>query len=573
MSFINNTEPTPLVGDVTGNPNNGFKQMMVKLQESFAASGTNLNYLTNFKTILEHENLSESYMEILMEDYDTETVTGTNLLKESTNNDLCQNLNAGNYNKLQAIMQNSCKELLTESQQTGSLLPVVGLTLPLLKLYWIKNVWKDLIPTVVAPSQTFTKGIEREYIMGPDRIKHYLPEAYKLGLALFDQARQKLSTAPIPVPATDFDLITAAGGSVKQDDTVSRQFFISYIKYEDGTKNTSESDTTQIPNIVELDKLRIRIDNGTGAFIYPIRKEVTEDGRTKMKTVDTLVGTVDFETGMLNVPGGAKIKEIKVDGYLSTENNLRTMSVGWDKKMREFTIPDSEHLGTGLTKDRIKDEKVIYNIDSTTKVTQQMVNILEVKKDMQIQDYLDASKDRIEGSDLFIGTKWDVKPPASTLKTPTEWRFELKETLDNLCLRLAKVLQLEDIMFTVVGSQESVKLLDSVDWMYGKDSEVGGCKIGYNIGIYNGMRNFRIASSDRIADDRLRIFVYPTAGDYMMYELFEYQFVITNEYRISDNMRVPAVCVFNRYLIDELIPIQGSIEIINNNISSSELYN
>ena len=56
------------------------------------------------------------------------------LLKEDTNSDLCQNLNAANYTKLQAMMQNSCKELLQESQQTGSLLPVVGLTLPLLKL-------------------------------------------------------------------------------------------------------------------------------------------------------------------------------------------------------------------------------------------------------------------------------------------------------------------------------------------------------------------------------------------------------------------------------------------------------
>ena len=554
MSFINPMSPTPLVGEMTGNQINGFKQMMVKLQESFSSSGTNLNYLTNFNTILEHKNLSENYMEILMEDYDSDFVSDQSLLKESANADLCQNLNAGNYTKLQALMQNSCKELLQESQQTGSLLPVVGLTLPLLKLYWIKNVWKDLIPTAVTPTQSFMKGIEREYVMGPDKVKHYLPESFKEGLSLFSQARQKLSTDPIPVPATDFDLITAAGGSVRQDDQVSRNFHISYIKYE------HEGDTK------ELDKLRIRVRQDDGSFVYPIKDE---DG----KTIDTLIGTIDFETGMLNVPGGAKIKEIKVDGSLSSENNVRTMSVGWDKDTKTFVVPDTDHFGTGLTKERIKDENVIYNIDSTTKVTQQMVNVIGVKKDMEIQDFLDRSKDRIEGTDLFIGTKWSVKPPASTMKTPTEWRIELKETLDNLCIKLAKVLQLEDIMFTVVGSQENVKLLDSVQWMYGKDSEVGGCKIGYNIGLYNGQRNFRIASSDRIDDDRLRIFVYPTSGDYMMYELFEYQFVITNEYRVSENLRVPSVCVFDRYLVDELIPIQGSISIADYDISSSEIYN
>ena len=571
--FLNNAKETPLVGDITGNPNKGFDQMMTKLSEAFASGEGNLHFLQDFKTILAHENLQEQYMDILMEDYSDEEVNNASLLKESAGSEsinLCEQLNANNYAKIQALMENSSRELLQESQQTGSLLPVVGLTLPLLKLYWIKNVWKDLIPTAVAPSQTFTKGIEREYIMGPDRVKHYLPEAWKEGMSLFSQARQKLNHDPITVPTTDFDLITAAGGSIQQDDTVSRQFFIDSITYEaevdDGAGGTKKQNKT-------LDNLRIRVDNGTGVFTYPIKEEKTVDGKVVTKTVDTLMGTIDFETGMLNVPSGNKIKSITVDGYLSTENNLRTMSVGWDKKFVEFTIPDTEHLGTGLTKDRIKDENVIYNIDSTTKVTQQMVNVLAVKKDMQIQEFLDASKERIAGTDLFIGTTWDAKPPVSTLKTPTEWRFELKETLDNLCLRLAKVLQLEDIMFTVVGSQENIKLLDNVNWMYGKDSEVGGCKIGYNIGLFNGMRNFRVASSDRIKDDRIRIFVYPTAGDYMMYQLFEYQFVITNEYRISDNLRVPSVCVFDRYLIDELIPIQGSIEIQNNKISSSEIYN
>lgn len=559
--LINTNEPTPgLIGDIAGDSNSGFKQMMVKLRESFQGDGIHLNYLSDFKTILENENLSEQYMDILMEDYDTDTTDKNCLLKEDAGiaGTSYKNINANNYAKLQALMQNSAKELLLESQQTGSLMPIVGLNLPLLKLYWIKNVWKDLIPTAVAPSQTFRKDIEREYVMGPDKVKHYLPESFKEGMDLFKSARTPLTVDEIAVPATDFDLITASGGSIALDDTVSRQFFVSYIKYTD--KDGAEK---------ELDGLRIRVDSGTNQFSYKIR-EFGPDGKPKVYT--TLFGEIDFETGMLQAQGN-KIISIKVDGYLSTENNASTISVGWDKTGREFTIPDSEHLGTTLTKERVRDEKVIYNIDSATKVTQQMVNFLGFMRDVKIQDYLDKSRDRIRNTDLYIETTWDVKPPVSTMKGPTEWKFELKETLDRLCMKLAKILQLEDIMFTVVGSQESVRLLDNVNWMYGKDSIVGGVKIGYNIGIYNGQRSFRIASSDRIQDDRLRIFVYPTGGNYMMYQLFEYQFCITNEYRTSDNYRLPSVCVFDRYLIDELIPIQGSIDIQNNKISSSEIFN
>lgn len=557
--IINSNKSTAMIGDLNGSETTGFAQMMTKLKESFDSSGSNLHYLKDFATIMEHENTKETYNSILFEDYQD------NLSLAESSNPLMQQMVANNLKRLEAICENSRVEMLQESQQTGSLKPMVGLTLPLLKLHWIKNVYKDIIPTVVSPTQTFVLGIEREYIMDQDRNKHYLPDAfYQEGLDLFASARQKLKADAIAVPCLGYDIMTASGGSIKQDDSISRQFFINSITY---TSNAGEA-----PVDVTLDKLRIRVDQGDGTFRYPIKEAVLEGGKTKYKEVDIFQGDIDFEYGIINAGSVAgKVKTFTVDGYLSTENNLRSMSTGWDKLDRPFTIPDGEHLNTSLTEERIKDENVIYNIDSTTKVIQQMTNALGVLKDMKIQHFLDESAERLKGTDLFMETVFDCKPPVTTI-TPSEWNGELKVTLDKLSQKLVKVLQLENVMITVLGSQESVMLLDDINWVYGKDSQVGGCKIGYNFGVYNKMRNFFIASSDRIQDDKLRIYISPTSGDYMMYKLFEYQFVISNEYRTAENVRVPSVMAFDRYLIDELIPIQGQIEIQNNKVSSSELY-
>lgn len=563
--LINNNKSTPMIGDLTGSETSGFAQMMVKLKETFDSSGSNLHYLADFKTIMEHENTKNEYNNILFEDY------SDNLTLSESASPLMKQIQENNIIRLQAIAENSRTELLSESQQTGALLPMVGLTLPLLKLHWIKNVYKDIIPTVVSPHQTFKLGIEREYIMDQERVKHYLPDAfYEEGLELFSSARQKLSQEQITVPCLSYDIMTASGGSIKQDDSISRQFFISSITYNSGEEGSTKS--------VVLDKLRIRVNQNDGTFRYEIKEEdktakiTDKTGKLKRKIVDIFQGDIDFEYGILNAGSVAKrVTSFTVDGYLSTENNLRSMSTGWDKLDREFTIPDGEHLNTSLTEERIKDENVIYNVDSTTKVVQQMTNALGVLKDMKIQHFLDESGARLKGTDLYAETTFDCKPPVTTI-TPQEWNAELKPTLDKLAQKLVRILQLENVMITVLGSQESVMLLDDINWVYGKDSNVGGCKIGYNFGVYNKMRNFFIASSDRIHDDKLRIYISPTSGDYMMYKLFEYQFVISNEYRTAENVRIPSVMAFDRYLIDELIPVQGQIDVQNNLVSSSDLY-
>lgn len=560
--IINDGSQHSSVSALRGNSNVALAQTMSKLSETFKMKG--LNPIKDIDKILSTKEYLDEYYNILLGDYSDNHLN----LSEGADLELGTAMHDEGYANLMKLMENTREMVLSESQQTGSLLPIVGLSMPLMKLYWIKNVYKDLIPVQVAKEQTVKVGVEREYLQDPKtKKKYYLPEAFAdYGLDLFAPARQKLSKDPITVPSLQFDLITAAGGSLAQDDTVSRQFFITELVYE-SEKTGSKQDVT-------LKNLRIRVDQGTRMFRYEVKEAKEVSDETVISTVDILTGDVDYEMGTFNVSSTmGKIKSVVVDGYLSTENHLRTMSSGWDKDVVEFTIPDGEHLATSLTAERIKDEKAIYNIDSQAKIVGQMTNNLGVLKDMKIQKFLDDSKERIKGTNLYRSASFDCKPPAGIYMAPEDWMARgIRRTLDNLALALNKILYNENVTLVVIGAQETVKLIDDVQWMYGKESEVGGCKLGYSIGLYNNMRSFMIASSDRYQGEGLQILVIPTTDEQMTYKLFEWQFCISNEYRTGDNVRVPSVMAFERYLIDEFIPIQGELDVQNNKMSISELY-
>ena len=151
-------------------------------------------------------------------------------------------------------------------------------------------------------------------------------------------------------------------------------------------------------------------------------------------------------------------------------------------------------------------------------------------------------------------------------------RDGLKDTLDKLSYGLTQVLQNENVGISVIGHPLDIRLLDNVQWVYGKDSEVGGCKLDYTFGLYNNQRNFIIGSSQKMTKGSLMIIVTPLTEEHMTYKLFEYQFFISNDYRDPNNVRIPSVMASARYLIDELIPIQGEIKILNNFISASDMY-
>ncbi len=549
-------ENTPTVGSFIENGAQGFTQTLSRLSESFA-SEHNLDYAKDIGNIIQYENLLEQYKEILLEDYVTAPI----------NNDA--GMHQRNALKLDQMFENARKEILSESY-SSNLNPIVGLTFPLLKRYWVNCVYKDFIPTEVATAPVVNIGIERLYLQDSKGKKFYLPEAFDENVdEIMGAVRQRLTDKPIAVPNFEYNLIEASGGSTLQQDTLSRDFFISSV-------------TVDVKGTDVVVKTRIPVEAGSGLFNKTITAKTAEEKddqgvvtKPSQSVTDIVQGSVDFETGLINIGSvQQKIKAFTVSGSLSSENHLRTASSGWDKETKQFVIPDGDHLATGLTEERIKDEKIIYNIDTTAKAIQTMTDTVTQLKDIKIKRYLDDSKSRLVGTKHYQRAIFDCKPPSSYTKTPTEWRqIELKETLDRLAISLSYILRNQNVYFAVMGNPMDVKLLDQVNWIYGQDAEVGGIKLDYNIGLYNNQKRFFVVSSERATQGSLQVVLIPTTTEHITYKHFEYQFVISNGYRMAENVRIPSVMLFERSLTDEVIPIQGEVKLINNDVlGSSEIY-
>lgn len=580
MQFINKGN-IKMTGDLSGTlESSGIYHTFEKLQEHFGVSG--MNAIQQATQILGHEQTCKEYMNILLEDVDPQGDATQSMLNESANNNTIvkgfgeQNATR-NYDILTKLMENAKDQMLSEGAVSGAIYPHLGLTLPLLKLYYIKNVYKDIIPTEVAPDFSWEVGIERPYILDKDRNKHYLPDAYyEEGIDLFESARPKLTEEPLALPLDNYDVLTASGGSLQNNDSIDVLLYISEIKFKPLPDMLEGAEQAQ-PEDKILKNLRVKVDPADGSFKYPIHYTRKIDGVETDYIADKIYGDIDFETGRLNAASlKGKVSYIKLDGHLSTENHAYVMSTGWDKKTKKFVIPTSEHLSTAISKERMKRDQIVYHVDTATKATIDMQNALGRLKEFKIKKFLDESKERIKsqpGQKLFRSATFDLKPP-STLQDPIQWKANLKYALNRLSILVTKILNIENIRFVVMGSQLAVDHLDNVNWMYGKETEVGGINIGYRFGLYNNNKSFYIVSTDlkKDNDDVLQLLMFPTSGDYMTYKLFEFQFCIFNGYRTDENLRQEAVSAFDNYLIDELIPVQAELNLQNNTVSVSEMY-
>lgn len=543
------------VGGFNGTLNEGFISTLTKLQESFS-SVNHLDYIKNIGTIMGVSSLSESYKNILLEDYSADLAEMGEELSP---------LQEQNFQKLEALVEMAKEEIVNESG-INNLDPIVGLTFPLLKLYWIKNVFKDFVPTVTANKPAFILGLEKRYVQFESGGKKwYLPEAYNdPTFDLSGYARKKLSRTEITVPQLNYSILEKIAVDVDhvtlhKTDKISVSLFIDSVTYDNGAAFKGIAECRIMPNPAD------------GSFKFDLM-----NGEL---LVDVLQGSVDFETSTVTATSVMnKIKSFTVEANLSSENHQRTPMVGWEKETRPYRIPDGDHIATGITREKMKDEKAIYNVDTTAKIMEMMNDVVSAERDKKVLNFLDASKDRLKAnrSDFFITEEFDFKPPARlTNITNTEWvRQELKETLDKLAQDMGTLLKNETCIISVMGNPKDVRALADISWVSSKgNGEIGGCRTEYKCGIYNGMRNFIIGSSERIPAGKLKIYMYPMNEDHMTYKIFEYQFIVSNEYRRSDNYAEPSIMVSDRFLIDEHTPLQGEISILNNKISSSQIFN
>jgi hypothetical protein len=310
------------------------------------------------------------------------------------------------------------------------------------------------------------------------------------------------------------------------------------------------------------------------SFTY--RVKTTGDNGAKVE--DILTGMVDFYTGTVSVAStGGKITKVKFGGNLSNENNLETVELDREREVKEWKIPDGQRINTGLTIEKIKDYKALFNLDVTTEVIADMSTVLTQFEDSDILSYLDDKLTQWRGrkdlpfgySDGFVeSAKFSCTPPSNVFVTNSSWiSTELKYYLNRFIDELKTKLKTTDIMFVVYGHPNNITLIqDDVKWVIDEDTKIGGVQLDYRFGVMTANKNrIHVISSMKVAKEKgIRVVAYPLSNEVITFKHYKYSLNIENIYRNPFTPLTPNVMGTSRYLTTDVLPVQGDFVLENN---------
>lgn len=546
-----------VVGSFITDKNVDFKHGIKSLLESFTGA-YQISAIDDIVKILKVDSLKEDYKDRLIGDVCQESF-----------NDAYYDLHP---QKLEQLLENSALEIVAESS-VAQLNPIVGLSLPILKKNYLECHSKDIMMTEVPTKPIVKVAFERKFLKDKVGNKHYIPEIFyndEYKSVLKKAKGKEISDAWYPqsgvLPMQDLEIMKLSGGTMETRDSLAYDFCIDAVRITVGTG--VDAKTTEVTG------LNIQADMGSNnTFSYRVKADV--EGT---KVEDILTGQVDFYSGKVSVAStGGKITHVKFGGHLSNENNVETVELDREREVKQWQIPDGEKINTGLTIEKIKDYKALFNLDVTTEVISDIGTVLTQFEDSSAMDFLDTSLNNWRGkkdlpfgySEGFVETAlFSCEAPANKVVTDSQWiATELKFNLNRLIDELKTKLKTTDLMFVVYGNPNNVSLIqDDVRWIIDEDTKLGGIQLDYKFGVMTANKNrVHVVSSLKVNKSKgLRVVAYPLSKETITFKHYKYSFNIENIYRNPYAPLIPNVMGTSRYLTTEVLPVQGEFKLTNN---------
>lgn len=553
--YLDNENQIRTVGSFVTDKQADFKHGVKALFESFKGSYS-IDAIDDLVKVLKVDSLKEDYKERLIGD----------VLAESFDDPYY----AMFPQKLEQLFENTCLELVKESA-IGQLAPIVGISLPILKKNYIEGHSKDIVMTEVPTKPIVKIAFERKFLKDKAGKKYYIPEIFyndEYKNVVDSTKGKKIVDTWFDIPAQDIPIMTLSGGSLEMRDSLAYDFCVAAVKAEVEVEGGEGGTTTEL---VEIGGLNIQPDYGSNrAFSAKIK---IADG-----VYDIITGVVDTYAGTVSVScTGSKIKKVQFGGHLSNENNYETVELDREREVREWKIPDGQRINTGLTVEKIKDYKALFDLDITTEIIADMSTVLTQFEDSSILDFLDTSLNKWKGkkdlpfgySEGFVESfEFSCTPPSNVFVTTSTYiSTELKYNLNRLIDELKTKLKTPDIMFVVYGHPNHISLIqDDVKWVIDEDTKVGGIQLDYSFGVMTSNKNrIHVISSMKVAREKgIRIVAYPLSKEVITFKHYKYSMNIENIYRNPITPLIPNVMGTSRYLTTEVLPVQGEFKLTNN---------
>lgn len=561
MNLMNNVSPTV---SRKNSLSDGFSGVIKESYEFFADQG--INMMADVKDILAEDTLFTNYSA-----------------------HLCENLDADDAAQLNQILENARVSMLNESTISG-ISPLAGLTMPTIRKLWLKIAMKNAVPTEAAKIPTFTISYFKPYIKEADGTKRYLPEDLRTKdtreriatkKALTDkylvvptvdgkatemtETRQDVGGVSVlkkvEATSTTENILTLSGVIPTSSESIDPIFYIESVVLE------TKADSTGSAGDAVIEEIKVDIKLSHEGKLYGVVK--SKDG----SVTDTLLGNLDLVTGELElVSVKGLVKAAKIKGYISSETNRNSQSVGYDIDRKNITIGTGAHINAPLPIEVVQDSMALYNVDATLEVVDIMSNVVAQKLEYEIVDFFDQSFDRTANKADFIG-QFDVKPASGFAGSPLMWREEIKRVIDYKATQLKEYSAFTNGYFVIYGNPLDMQIIPNVAWTFNHTAdEKGGVAVDYDIGAYSGSHKYNLVSTFHVPQGRIHMFFVPESDKYMTYKYYPYTFNIEKGYLDPQNPHVPSIMMTKRHTIEEFMPVAAVIDILHNDGAIIEKY-
>ena len=561
---------------------------------------THCDPVQNFRELISDDALFESYRDVMFGDVlgDQSMLEGSITYAGISAN--CENnLDLGymqlHNEKLDQLIENT-REIMYEASTVGQLEPIVALTLPLMKKAYIKAAYKDAIPTITADKMLINIGYERDFLKDRNGKKYYLPDIfypenedeYKdvLKGTVGKEISDKLYPTTGSLPFDKLNLLGESGGSLATRDVLGYDLMI------DRAVVTIPAPTTAGDALVDEDKAVDGVDYSasgtvtktvTGLKIKPNYQTATFAGEVKVPSLvtdgeyvtDTITGVIEFYAGLVSIAcTNGVVQQVGFTGHLSSANNDVGTELDRERRNEQIPIPEQERLNTGLTVEKIRDEKMLSNIDVTVETVSKLSDTCYQFKDTNTKIFLEdnfqtAVEDQFGSRNpmgynlrLADSVKFDLTKPSRYLLPQSEWRTtQLKYYLEKYIIQFVQKLKNSNIMVVLVANPTMVSYLDDIKWVVDENTKVGGVKLDYKFGVTTiaGARIHVISTMKETFAKGFRLIGYPLTQEFITYRKYDYSFFIENNYRNQNTPLIPNVMVAQRYLNYEYLPLQSEM--------------
>jgi hypothetical protein len=574
-------QATPCIGSFQTSTDGGFKERMKSTYEGFR-SALSLDPLSNMHMILTNESFYNQYKDEMFGDVlNAQEATSYGAFAANTNEEYL----ALHADKLAGMLENTRLTMLSEASTTGQIEPIVGLTMPLLKKEYIANQFKDMMQVLVAPKPIIRYAYERRFLKNANGDKMFFPECFYDGsYSEFTDATvgkpitsEWYPKAPNTFPIVDLNVMEESGGSLARRDAIGYDFCVDAIKVK------VPSDAAGGYEEVIADGLRIKPDYASRSFRYELSIPSKKAAVTEPTKIG-LIGMVDFYTSITTITlttADADVTPLGVrfGGHLSNANNDIIVELDKERHNEQITIAEKERLNTGLTLEKIKDEKALANTDVTVELVSDMSDVCAQTSDSNMQRYLEDSFNKtkvIQTNQVFqpMGYtfkfadefEFDLAAPSTYMIPESTWRSEqLRYYFGRVISFLKTKLKDERVMFAISANSFVVELLSATDngvrWVLDQGSNIGGVKLDYKFGVMtvDGTRLHIIATQKETIAKGFRIVAIPLTDTVITYRKYEYSFNIETNYRNPLTPNIPNIMCVQRYEMIDVLPFQSNV--------------